>query len=290
MSLSQIIADRFEIADPGRDLLGRGGMGEVYRGTDTQTGQLVAVKVLQPAIVAHNPDLVQRFAREGEALRQLNHPNIVKMGAAITQDEQHYLVMEYVPGGSLRDLLEQQGQLLVRRTLEIGLDLADALTRTHRLGNPARAAQLLAAALQSVAEIQAFKAMALILPAAALVLAGRGEHARAGNRHLDDALPCGGQLPLVRRGLAPAPRGAHRRAAGRSRRRGRGPRSGPRPGGDQARTAGRVYVQLTLGLSDLVRPWPWYASTISGTVPRSRRRTPGSVLTPGRITCRCWPN
>jgi len=133
MKPNQVIADRFEIADLGRDLLGRGGMGEVYRGTDTQTGQLVAVKVLKPDIVAQNSDLIQRFTREGEALRQLDHPNIVKMVAAITQGEQYYLVMEYMPGGSLRKLLEQQGQLPIRRTLEIALDLADALTRAHRM-------------------------------------------------------------------------------------------------------------------------------------------------------------
>jgi tetratricopeptide (TPR) repeat protein len=78
--------------------------------------------------------------REGEALRQLNHPNIVGMVAAVEEGEAtpgevvHYLVMEYVEGGSLQDLLAAQGALPSARAVEIALDLADALTRAHRLG------------------------------------------------------------------------------------------------------------------------------------------------------------
>ena len=134
MTSRQLIASRFSIEDPERGLLGRGGMGEVYRATDTLTGELVAVKALNPEVVAHAPDLVERFAREGEALRQLNHPNIVSMVAAVEEGGQHYLVMEYVGGGSLEDLLRKQGRLPSARAIEIALDLADALTRAHRLG------------------------------------------------------------------------------------------------------------------------------------------------------------
>lgn len=77
--------------------------------------------------------MLERFAREGDALRQLNHPNIVKMLAAIEEDGQYYLVMEYVEGGSLRELLDAEPRPPLERTLEIALDLADALTRAHRL-------------------------------------------------------------------------------------------------------------------------------------------------------------
>jgi ABC-type oligopeptide transport system substrate-binding subunit/serine/threonine protein kinase len=128
------IANRFEIRDPGHDLLGRGGMGAVYRATDTLTGALVAVKTLDSNVVTRDPELLERFAREGEALRQLNHPNIVRMIAAVEEEGQRYLVMEYVEGGSLRDVLEKEGRLSVTRAVEIALDLADALTRAHRLG------------------------------------------------------------------------------------------------------------------------------------------------------------
>ncbi len=134
MSASQLIANRFEIKDLERDLLGRGGMGDVYRANDAQTGEPVAVKALNPGVVARDPDIVARFVREGEALCQLNHPNIVKMVAAIEEGGRHYLVMEYVEGGSLQDLLAAQGPLPSVRVVEIALDLADALTRAHRLG------------------------------------------------------------------------------------------------------------------------------------------------------------
>ena len=127
------IANRFEIDDLESDLLGSGGMGNVYRGLDTHSGETVVVKALRPNLVAGSPDLVERFVREGEALRRLNHPNIVKMVAAVEEDGQHYLVMEHVEGGSLRELLDQEGALPLDRVLEIALDLADALTRAHRL-------------------------------------------------------------------------------------------------------------------------------------------------------------
>jgi serine/threonine protein kinase len=134
---SQTIAGRFEIRDPEHDLLGRGSMGDVYRATDTHTGELVAVKALDPGVVARDPGIVERFVREGEALRQLDHPNIVRMVAAVEDGGQHYLVMEYVAGGSLQDLLDATRPVRsvpITRVLEIALDLADALTRAHRLG------------------------------------------------------------------------------------------------------------------------------------------------------------
>lgn len=134
MKTSRTIANRFVIADPDRDLLGRGGMGDVYRATDAQTGETVAVKALSPDVLTRDPDLLERFLREGEALRQLNHPNIVHMIAACEQDGGRYLVMEYVGGGSLETLLQKEGRLSPTRAVEIALDLADALTRAHRLG------------------------------------------------------------------------------------------------------------------------------------------------------------
>ncbi len=134
MSKGQVIAGRFEIGDLDKDLVGSGGMGTVYKGWDTRTGQAVAIKSLKPEYVAANPNLVARFVREGKALRQLHHPNIVSMVAAVKETGRHYLVMEYVAGGTLQELLAARGPLPSLRTVEIALDLADALTRAHRLG------------------------------------------------------------------------------------------------------------------------------------------------------------
>lgn len=113
--------------------IGEGGMGDVYRGVDVQTGETVAIKLLKPDILEANPNLIERFVREGEALRRLNHPNIVKMITAVEEDDLHYLVMQYVSGGSLRDLLDRERRLPVDRVLSLGIELADALTRAHHL-------------------------------------------------------------------------------------------------------------------------------------------------------------
>jgi serine/threonine-protein kinase len=129
MDSERLIANRYKI----ESMLGQGGMGTVYRGTDLQTGQTVAIKSLKAEIIAEEPTMLERFAREGEALRMLNHPNIVKMLATAEQDGQHYLVMEYAGGGSLLDLLRKQEQLPINFVLEAALDLADALTRAHRM-------------------------------------------------------------------------------------------------------------------------------------------------------------
>lgn len=125
----EIIGGRFEIGEA----LGQGGMGMVYHGRDTQSGQAVAIKLLKPELVTSNRELVERFIREGEALRRLNHPNIVKMLASIEENDQRFLVMEYVEGGSLAELLATERQLPVDQVLHIALELADALTRAHHL-------------------------------------------------------------------------------------------------------------------------------------------------------------
>ncbi len=124
-----IIAGRFELGP----LIGVGATGSVYLGVDTLTGEQAAVKALRRELIGRMPDLVERFRREGEALRRLNHPNIVKVLAAVEEAGQPYIVMEYVSGGSLANLMEQQPQLPLDRAVAIALELADALSRAHHL-------------------------------------------------------------------------------------------------------------------------------------------------------------
>lgn len=126
----EIIGNRYKIIE----LIAHGMMGPVYRGLDLETDQKVAVKTLNPKLLRDQPDLVERFRREDEGLRQLNHPNIVHRLAAIEEKSGYYIIMEYVEGGSLRNLLDESGPITLPRVLEIALDLADALTRTHRMG------------------------------------------------------------------------------------------------------------------------------------------------------------
>src|SRR5262245_4427047 len=123
------IGGRFELGE----LIAQGGMGAVYKGRDVSTGESVAIKHLKSEFVQHDPSLVERFEREGAALRQLNHPNVVKMLATNQEEHHHYLVMEYVGGGSLAQRLKQEPQLPIEYTLQVALDLTDALIRAHRL-------------------------------------------------------------------------------------------------------------------------------------------------------------
>jgi len=132
--MKQTIARQYELElTENKNFIGQGGMGMVYIGRDMQTSQPVAIKELKREVILQDPDIVRRFQLEGEALRRLNHPNIVKMLGADEVNDTHYLVMEYVGGGSLRDVLQKETKLSIQRTLYIALDLADALTRAHRL-------------------------------------------------------------------------------------------------------------------------------------------------------------
>lgn len=110
-----------------------GGQGEVYLGLDQLTDKSVVIKRLKPELMTRNPVSVNRFVREGDILRQLNHPNVVQMLAAYEKDGEYYIVMEYMPGGSLRDLLDKTPKLPLTQVLAIGLELADALSRAHHL-------------------------------------------------------------------------------------------------------------------------------------------------------------
>jgi len=130
MKEPSLIGDRYLV----ETLISQGMMGPLYRGRDRQLNRPVAIKVLQPEVLDEHPTLLERFLREGEALRQLDHPNIVNWLNVVEQDGTHYLIMEFIEGGSLHDLLRRRPQLPLERVLEIGLDLADALTRAHRLG------------------------------------------------------------------------------------------------------------------------------------------------------------
>jgi predicted ATPase/serine/threonine protein kinase/DNA-binding SARP family transcriptional activator len=121
--------ERFEL----QELMAIGGHAEVYRGRDRLTGAEVVIKRLKPELVVKDANYLERFVREGEALRRLEHPNIVHMLASFEYEGQQQIVMELVPGGSLRDLLDQQHRLPLERVLDVGLELADALARAHHM-------------------------------------------------------------------------------------------------------------------------------------------------------------
>ncbi len=118
----------YEIVAP----LGAGGMGEVYRATDTRLRRSVAIKVLpQNKIV--DPDRRRRFLQEARAASALNHPNIVTLHDIASENGVDYLVMEYVPGQSLDKLISPKGLPLVEVTGYI-TQIAGALAAAHAAG------------------------------------------------------------------------------------------------------------------------------------------------------------
>jgi hypothetical protein len=113
-------------------LLGSGGMGEVYRATDTNLKRQVAIKVL-PAAMASDPERVARFQREAEVLATLNHPNIAHIHGLEKSDGTLALVMELVEGPTLADRIAQ-GPIPLDDALTIARQIAEALEAAHEQG------------------------------------------------------------------------------------------------------------------------------------------------------------
>jgi Tol biopolymer transport system component len=114
------------------DLLGAGGMGEVYRARDTRLDRTVAIKILQGHL-ALDDDIRQRFEREAKVVSSLNHPNICTLFDVGHQDGMDYLVMEFLDGESMADRLAR-GPMPLPELLKTAVEIADALDRAHRQG------------------------------------------------------------------------------------------------------------------------------------------------------------
>jgi YVTN family beta-propeller protein len=114
-------------------LLGRGGMGAVYRAEDLRLGRNVALKLLVPEL-AENERFRERFLRESQMAASLDHPNIVPIYAAGETDGQLYLAMRYVEGYDLRQLLARERALEPARALGLLEQVADALDAAHERG------------------------------------------------------------------------------------------------------------------------------------------------------------
>jgi eukaryotic-like serine/threonine-protein kinase len=111
-----------------------GGMGEVYRGHDLLLDRAVAVKVLNPGL-ASDPELVARFKAEARAAARLTHPNVVAVYDWGEQDDRtYYMVMEYVPGTDLRDVLVGKGAVEPAQAASIVADVCEALSAAHESG------------------------------------------------------------------------------------------------------------------------------------------------------------
>src|SRR3954463_11896915 len=133
MTTPQVLGERYEIGG----VLGRGGMAEVHRGRDLRLGREGAVKGLRSDL-ARDPSFQVRFRREAQASASLNHPAIV---AVYDTGEDRgangatpYIVMEYVEGETLRDVLRREGRLAPERAMSLCADICGALDFSHRNG------------------------------------------------------------------------------------------------------------------------------------------------------------
>jgi len=127
--MGQLIADRYEL----EDVVGTGGMSSVYRAFDSLLERHVAIKILHQQY-GEDDDHAERFRREARAVAQLSHPNIVTVIDRGEQDGRHFIVFEFIDGETLKDVVERGGPLPVRRTLELGLEVARALAFAHEQG------------------------------------------------------------------------------------------------------------------------------------------------------------
>ncbi|GAC1410771.1 MAG: Stk1 family PASTA domain-containing Ser/Thr kinase [Actinomycetota bacterium] len=125
----QVLAGRYEISQR----LGLGGMAEVFLGKDRALGRPVAVKTLLPQF-AHDPSFIARFRREATSAASLNHPNIVSVYDSGSEDSRHFIVMEYVDGHTLKDVIREEGPLLPERAAEIAAEVCSALQFAHSHG------------------------------------------------------------------------------------------------------------------------------------------------------------
>jgi serine/threonine protein kinase len=112
--------------------LGEGGMGIVYKARDTRLDRFVALKVLQPGVIA-DPERKRRFMQEARAASALNHPNIITIHDIVHETGSDFLVMEYLSGNTLEALIKGTG-LQLKEALNYAIQIVDALAKAHSAG------------------------------------------------------------------------------------------------------------------------------------------------------------
>ncbi len=116
------------------EVIGRGGMSTVYRGTDTSLDRVVAVKVALDPLVEESPIYLARFTQEAKSAASIGHPGVVTVYDAGADGPTRFIVMEFVPGKSLADILKEERPLEPARAADIAAQVADALAAAHAAG------------------------------------------------------------------------------------------------------------------------------------------------------------
>lgn len=129
LQTGQVLLERYRIDQ----LLGEGTFGYVYQATDLFSNTYVAIKELRPDLL-YDSDAFRRFTREADAVRELDHPNIVAGYGLETTETGYYIVMEYMDAGNLADLLHERGSLTPEESVSVTLQILNALTTIHQHG------------------------------------------------------------------------------------------------------------------------------------------------------------
>lgn len=127
--IGKVLDNRYELVE----FIGKGGMALVYRAIDKRTGHSVAVKILRPEF-SKDMDFCARFEREAMAASKMSHHNIVNLLDVGQDDNLRYLVMEYVKGQTLKDVILQKGALPPLTAAQIGIRILSALQHAHKNG------------------------------------------------------------------------------------------------------------------------------------------------------------
>ena len=113
-----------------KERIGSGGMAEVYKAQDNLLDRTVAIKILHAAY-KNDTEFIEKFHREAKAAACMSHPNIVNIYDVGTDGEDHYIVMEYVPGSTLKKKIQEEAPLDVSTAVQIAKDIADGLAHAH---------------------------------------------------------------------------------------------------------------------------------------------------------------
>ncbi|KAF1086760.1 Serine/threonine-protein kinase PrkC [Sporotomaculum syntrophicum] len=124
--IGKMLGNRYEILEK----LGGGGMAIVYKGRDTYLNRYVTIKVLRPEFTS-DEDFIRRFKREAQAVASLSHPNIVNIHDVGQEENIHYLVMEYVQGDNLKNVIRKNGVLAPEQAVRFAMQVCEALEHAH---------------------------------------------------------------------------------------------------------------------------------------------------------------
>ena len=129
LTTGSTFAGRYQIIEE----LGKGGMGRVYKATDTKIKEKIALKLIKPEI-AKDKKTIERFSNELRLSRKIRHKNVCGMFDLGEEKGTHYITMEFVPGEDLRSLIRRIGQLPIGKSMSIATQICEGLAEAHRLG------------------------------------------------------------------------------------------------------------------------------------------------------------